>query len=364
MLRAGELMAHLRERDYRSGLQLLRTVGEAACGAQSFAQAGVDALPNLVSSELTTLSVCDLLTGHRHVTGVPGGAINPEQRASFDRHFHEHPLVHYHADLRGPGTHRISDSVPFARFRHSALYSDYYRRIGIDHAVALPLLVDDRLLVSFVLNRKGRDFSDRECELLDLLSDHLSQLYAHARALDAARAAAAGLQLLLERGCSAMLRVDTQQQLTDATPQALPVLARYGVAPLHAGAVLPPMLARWLASCAHGGGVTAGVLSLTRGDDRLLIHAAPDPARSGGSVLVLEERLGLSSPARYAALPLTAREREVLRWLAAGKTDREIAAILAVSVRTVQKHLERIYTKLGVETRTAAVMRALGQSLQ
>ncbi len=58
--------------------------------------------------------------------------------------------------------------------------------------------------------------------------------------------------------------------------------------------------------------------------------------------------------------PLTAREREVLRWLAGGKTDRDIACILGISPRTVQKHLQRMYEKLGVETRTAAVTRALG----
>ena len=43
----------------------------------------------------------------------------------------------------------------------------------------------------------------------------------------------------------------------------------------------------------------------------------------------------------------------------AGKTDRDIAAIVGASVRTVHKHLQHIYAKLGVETRTAAVMRAL-----
>ncbi|MGR4868166.1 response regulator transcription factor [Variovorax sp. LARHSF232] len=57
---------------------------------------------------------------------------------------------------------------------------------------------------------------------------------------------------------------------------------------------------------------------------------------------------------------LTPREREVLRWLATGKTDADIAAMLGISARTVQKHLEHMYVKLGVETRTAAVMRTLG----
>ena len=62
--------------------------------------------------------------------------------------------------------------------------------------------------------------------------------------------------------------------------------------------------------------------------------------------------------ARHA---LTPRESEVLQWVSAGKTDRDVAALLGCSPRTVHKHLQRIYTKLGVETRTAAVMRALGR---
>lgn len=51
---------------------------------------------------------------------------------------------------------------------------------------------------------------------------------------------------------------------------------------------------------------------------------------------------------------LTPREMEVLSWLAKGKTNRDIADILGMSHRTVNKHLEHIYEKLGVETRAAA----------
>lgn len=67
-----------------------------------------------------------------------------------------------------------------------------------------------------------------------------------------------------------------------------------------------------------------------------------------------------TSDAQVARWPLTPREREILRWLALGKTDRDIAALAAASVRTVHKHLQRIYEKLGVETGTAAVLRTLG----
>ncbi len=56
-----------------------------------------------------------------------------------------------------------------------------------------------------------------------------------------------------------------------------------------------------------------------------------------------------------AGLPaLTPRETEVLSWLAKGKTNRDIADILGMSHRTVNKHLEHIFEKLGVETRAAA----------
>jgi DNA-binding CsgD family transcriptional regulator len=56
---------------------------------------------------------------------------------------------------------------------------------------------------------------------------------------------------------------------------------------------------------------------------------------------------------------LTDREREVLDWVVEGKTNPEIAIILNISSRTVQKHLERVFQKLSVETRTAAAMRAV-----
>lgn len=55
-----------------------------------------------------------------------------------------------------------------------------------------------------------------------------------------------------------------------------------------------------------------------------------------------------------ATYGLTTRELEVLEWLAKGKTNRDIADILGMSPRTVNKHLEHIYEKLGVETRSAA----------
>jgi DNA-binding NarL/FixJ family response regulator len=60
-------------------------------------------------------------------------------------------------------------------------------------------------------------------------------------------------------------------------------------------------------------------------------------------------------------LALTAREAEVLLWLARGKSNKDISDILAISPRTVNKHLEQVYEKLGVENRSSATAIVLDQ---
>lgn len=58
------------------------------------------------------------------------------------------------------------------------------------------------------------------------------------------------------------------------------------------------------------------------------------------------------------AFSLTAREAEVLYWLTLGKTNRDISTILALSARTVNKHLEQVFQKMGVDNRTSAAVLA------
>jgi DNA-binding CsgD family transcriptional regulator len=251
--------------DFSGALDLLRAIGEGCPAPGEFARRGVRLLPTLVASEVTTLSLCDLVTGRRRVVSDPPQAIDRAALDAFDRHFREHPLVCFHTTARDGAVHRISDSVGDRAFRASTLYADYYARVGLDHALALPLYVDERLLVSFVLNRKGRDFADRERELLEALRPTLSTLYRQSYALAQARRALAA----------------------SGDPAPAPLTE---TDPLHG---------------------------------------------------------------------LTPREREVLGWVAAGKANAQIAAILGAKPRTVAKHLERIYEKLGVESRTAAAMRAV-----
>jgi DNA-binding CsgD family transcriptional regulator len=58
-------------------------------------------------------------------------------------------------------------------------------------------------------------------------------------------------------------------------------------------------------------------------------------------------------------LGLTPRAAEALLWAAQGKTNSDIAVILGISESTVKKHMLEVFEKLGVETRSAATLRAL-----
>ncbi len=223
--------------------------------AGSFAKYVVGGLPRLVASELTTLSICDLSSGVRRVVSIPENAISIDDQQCFNRLMHEHPLVRFHSKHPDGGAWRISDSMPMHVFKRKEIYGDYYRRIGIDHVVAVPIVSNPRLVMSFVLNRAGHDFADSECDLLNRMQPALANLYR----------------------------------------------------------------------------VTSMTARMNRAQESQL-------------------------------LSLTPREREVLIWVGAGKSDAQVAAILGLSVRTVQKHLENSYVKLGVENRTAAAMLVLGKS--
>lgn len=127
-----------------------------------------------------------------------------------------------------------------------------------------------------------------------------------------------------------------------------------------------PQAMRWLESAFGPQGSQEAQIWLQTAHERAEIEATmPDHnrlvARHMGQSGISESMLVLHvAPAQHGSrlrqpdVPLTPRETEVLSWLAKGKTNRDIAEILGMSHRTVNKHLEHIFEKLGVETRSAA----------
>ena len=91
---------------------------------------------------------------------------------------------------------------------------------------------------------------------------------------------------------------------------------------------------------------------------RRVTGAAAFAQRNGVAVFLLEEDTSDPGQMLLDALKLTRCEANVLCWVREGKTSPEIAIILGIALTTVKKHLEHVYEKLGVETRTAAALLA------
>jgi DNA-binding NarL/FixJ family response regulator len=180
-------------------------------------------------------------------------------------------------------------------------------------------------------------------EMLARIRVHL----ANARLTQSARAA-------LDVSGRFLLAVNRQGKIMWATPQAQKLLSDNLGSASSDEMVLPDALRQWLeqAQASKGGSKTATASFPDHPELRLhyIGNAGPNEF-----LLRLAKDAAHNLPAEFSSeLGLTTREGEVLSWLSKGKTNRDIAQILGLSPRTVDKHLEQIYAKLGVENRTAA----------
>ena len=130
---------------------------------------------------------------------------------------------------------------------------------------------------------------------------------------------------------------------------------------------LPPDVFAWMAREAIRlrAGAEPSPLTVSRAARRLtfMLHAVDAAALGDGQWLVVmrETNDGSLIEALVHAFGLTQREAEVLYWVVKGKTNRDVGDILGTSPRTVHKHLEHVFQKLGVETRTAAASMAMSR---
>jgi DNA-binding NarL/FixJ family response regulator len=189
-------------------------------------------------------------------------------------------------------------------------------------------------------------------EMLARIRVHL----ANARLTQSARAA-------LDVSGRFLLAVNRQGKIMWATPQAQKLLSDNLESRANDELVLPPPMLHWLEQAQKGktGSKFPAMASFPNNEQLRLQYMG----KLGPNEFLL--RLAKDSSANTSAqfsseLGLTTREGEVLSWLSKGKTNRDIAQILGLSPRTVDKHLEQIYAKLGVENRTAAAAIATNAS--
>jgi DNA-binding CsgD family transcriptional regulator len=224
---------------------------------------------------------------------------------------------------------RIGVAATLGEFRrtvYSDVFSDaVYRWLDVGLAATAT-----RTRVFIFTRDRGHDFDERDRLVLELLQPHLAD---RAEVVAMAARGAAALAAVEETGgveAGNVVLCSASGVIEFASPSARALLHRY--LGLENGRVAEAVLRR-------------RDIRLTQADRRLHMRIASTGALH---VLVLDER-------DTRVERLTAREREILDHVALGKDNEAIALELAISPRTVAKHLEHAYRKLGVPNRTAAV---------
>lgn len=230
--------------------------------------------------------------------------------------------------------------------------------------LALLRLAQDRLAEAAAINQRALDAEKWNRLARARLLAASSQIWIAAGDADAAEEAVDELQAIASEFDSPVLRA------TAATARGRVHLAR---ADAGACATLRDALARWLElEVPHEVATARTLLGLAcrdAGDDAgavASLSAAASLFEQLGAQLDVRQVHALSSPpALPAALPagLTAREAQVLRLVAAGHTNREIAGLLFVSAKTVARHLSNIFCKIGVSSRASATAFAFEHDL-
>ncbi len=155
---------------------------------------------------------------------------------------------------------------------------------------------------------------------------------------------------------------DSDAALLWQTPLARRLLNEYFGMP---EGITPPRLIEWLTEAQQATRENREPPLLASLHNRRLLASLHDPSKQGHEgewLLVLhEENHQAAIENLIAAFRLTLREAEALFWVCKGKTNKDIGEIIGASPRTVNKHLEHVFEKLGVETRTAAANLAMNK---
>ncbi len=210
--------------------------------------------------------------------------------------------------------------------------------------------------MGLALNRKEKDFSERDRGVLDFLSPHISQAYQNAQTFDAMEVNLKTIGEGLDSMQRALVLCGRDGQIHWQSALAREWLREFFEDFALNTDRLPLALVKRLNDFELSSSVAQPkfreILGPTGADFRLLIYCGQ--SCSGEYVLALVRERTKIDLAVAQSYGLTPREAEILFWISEAKTRPEIGVILGISWRTIGKHLEHLFEKLGVENRHEA----------
>ncbi|MBX3349969.1 MAG: helix-turn-helix transcriptional regulator [Nitrospira sp.] len=319
----------------------------------------IGSIPRLIATDICSYND---MSGHRRFAAYRGWPDHhptiPDAQAILGRYAHQHPIITHAERTKDLKTRKITDFLSQRQFRDTDLYNEFYRPLQLPYNMGAMISITRNSVLAIGLNRVKRDFADEDIVLLDLLRPHLVQAYANAYRVSTVQEQMAVVSQTLEGLDRAVMGIVPDGRILWATPRAIRYVSEYLADGRHRPDRLPTALRDW---------VKRQESALDSGLDlpeplTPLVHSKGHRAlsirymRKGTQrFLFLEQQCSEITPATLVHLGLSQREAEILSWVVQGKTNPEIGAILGISPRTVQKHLERVYSRLGVENRHAAM---------
>jgi DNA-binding CsgD family transcriptional regulator len=338
-------------------------------GLNNAATFGVDALTivhQLVPSDLPTLNRTYLRTFESEDIFLPNffSGMTVELKKAKTRFLHEHPIAQNMA-VAIQAACTVSDFASVEELHALNIYQQFLRPLRTEDQMML-FLPDDRseavqqvpppdpALAGFILNRSERSFTEHDRLIMNLLRPHLIQAYHNSQKYT--RISQDLTQLQRSVNHLGLVKLNRDGKVQWATAQALTWLETYFPKPTCTG-YLPDDLQLWVQGYRQG--ATNAPLHVERACEKLVIQLTIDPGSDYYTLLIEAHRR--SNLQSLETLGLSQRETEVLGWLMQGKDNRAIATHMDVSASTIRKHLENIYRKFGVQSRTEAVSAALVQ---
>jgi DNA-binding CsgD family transcriptional regulator/GAF domain-containing protein len=325
---------------------------------ETFVAQTLEALRHLIPCERVTYNEMDMAQQTVYANSTLNDPRARQLSPVFTALMHQHPSIrHMQGDRsREREALRISDFLTDRQFKNLPLYREYYRHLDTTHQLAVNIDGSADLFISLAFNRHNRDFSDEEHVVLTLLRPHLALAHRNASHASHVMRKLSGLTTAVTAIGAAAVQVDQHGRISWMTDNAEKLLRAY--CQTTSAEHLPPMIREWFrvqtaAWADHAAHLTASQpLTLHHCHGTLTASLLRDETQWW---VLLQERREEENHRELEEAGLTARETEVLRWIAQGKTNGEAAIILGTKPATIKKHLERIYVKLRVETRTAAV---------
>jgi DNA-binding CsgD family transcriptional regulator len=354
----GELV---RESAVRKMLQFVSGLASLE-GLEEFRAGVLPGLRELVPCEIATYNEVDFEGGSMVAFDDPAGSMLDGSPEIFVRLGHQNPLIARYRRTRDGRPYKWSDLITRAQLHRLEIYRELYAPMGVEFQIATTLPSPPERIIGLALNRGSRDFSEADRRLLNLVRGPMIQAYRAVERYAELSGRLAALERGLEHRGSGVVILERRGRRLEAASvsnEARRLLGLDGTT--SPGGPLPPAVERWLPEPAALGGDPLSVAPLvfdSPAGGRALVRLLPARGRHEVDALLIHQEAGLLDVSELRSAGLTARQAEVLRLVAMGRTNAQIAAELAISVRTVHKHLENVYERLGAATRTQAVLTA------